>query len=326
MIKDATFFEDEEDSPLLSRGLDFLKKDPQAHIARVQSWVDLLPGAADVKVDVADVEKCNEEHFIRIFRRDAERTWIPKEVGEPAFDRTKARQDKHVNNLRLVVNTVRDYHQGMGYIVAFLGIFLEPAELAKISLALHREPKYSAGYFKAEPENFVRDAKVMNRLMKHFFPKVADKLQMAGLVPEAYSTKWFIGLGVHVLPYARLLDFYEAFFQHGAEYVFRFAMCFVKEFEAELMEAKGTSGCGTILRMEDPSGQWKFPSQIDPIRFDTVLLEALTFDLGPAGDLAKMREEEGKIVAEQMAKARQRTQELKDAESDDEIVFSDEED
>ena len=71
-------------------------------------------------------------------------------------------------------------------------------------LQLTRAPKYTPGYWRAAPEPYVRDAMVYARLLQEREPEVAKLLHAACIVPEAYASKWFIGLCVHVLPFQAL--------------------------------------------------------------------------------------------------------------------------
>ena len=68
-------------------------------------------------------------------------------------------------------------------------------------LRISREPRYTPGYWRAAPEPYVRDAMVYARLVETRYPEVASLLSAACVVPEAYASKWFIGLCVHVLPF-----------------------------------------------------------------------------------------------------------------------------
>lgn len=90
--------------------------------------------------------------------------------------RTKARQDKHVENLKLIVSEVKDYHQGLGYVAAFLGLLLDSEEVVKVALYLHRSTKYSAGYFMGAPQAFVADAKVMYKILEKQKPDLHKHL------------------------------------------------------------------------------------------------------------------------------------------------------
>ena len=329
MISSNHFWQDESDSPLLGRNFGFLAKDNVDMLtSRVKSWADLCSGYHTIEIDENQRLQCNEEHFLRIFRKDAERTYVPKDDAVQ-HDRTLLRHEAHVDILRTVVAEVKDYHQGMGYIAAFLGLFVEPMMVSKFMLALHRDSKYSQGYFSATPQRFVADANVLNRIMLKRRPVLHAHFASHGVLPEMYATKWFVGLGLHVLPYSALFDFYELYFQHGNTYLFRFAISYIEAFEKDLLAAKNTAAIMTILRAEDPRSEWKPPADMiakhesDDI-FGEIVREAVNIDLDV--ELEKLREEEAIRVAETVERARKRDQELKDLYSDDEIVFSDEED
>merc|ERR1712070_891089 len=83
-----------------------------------------------------------------------------------------------------------------------------------------------------------------------------------------YCSRWFIGLTVHVLPLRQLLDFWEAYFQYGYEFIYSFGLEFFREFSTELLGQSSTSGAMTILRMEDPRAEWRFPEQLRQGLFD----------------------------------------------------------
>ena len=296
-------------------------------IARVKGWVDLFDTKDNVDFDKLRSEKVSDEHM-RIFRRDAERTYVPKD--DPEVDkRTRGRQDKHVENLKLIVAEVKDYHQGLGYVAAFLGLFLETEDVVKVALCLHRSSKYSAGYFMGAPQAFVADAKVMYKILEKQKPDLHKHLLSKGVLPEMFASKWFVGLCLHVLPFECLFEFYENFLTHGAEYIFKFAIQYMSVFESLLMEAKTTSAIMTILRAEDERADWKLPhelheKQMEENIFGRIVTEAQSVTLDC--DLDSMRSDERKAVAAAVEAAQKRDQELKDLYSDDEIVFSDEED
>jgi Rab-GTPase-TBC domain len=329
MLATPQFWHDENDSPLLARNFHFVKKENVVEMtARVASWADLCKGYLEVEIEEDQYKKCDSEEFLRIFRKDAERTYVPKHDPEQ-HERTLTRHEAHINILRTVVAEVKDYHQGMGYIAAFLGLFLEPVKVSKIMIALHREGKYSKGYFSATPQRFVADAHVVNRILAKRRPALHAHFSKNGVLPEMYATKWFVGLGLHVLPYSALFDFYELYFEHGNTYLFRFAIAYIEAFEKELLVAKDTAAIMTILRAEDPKCDWKPTADMiarheSEDLFGKIVRAAVDIDLDV--DLDAMRDEEGVRVAEVVERARKRDQELKDMYSDDEIVFSDEED
>merc|ERR1712232_54984 len=93
--------------------------------ARARAWLDLLP--VDVQVNSADSVKCTDEAALRIFQRDADRT----------FDVIWRRND-FIDALKLCWITCQDYQQGFGYIIAFLFMLMDKVSCVRISLALHK--------------------------------------------------------------------------------------------------------------------------------------------------------------------------------------------
>lgn len=323
MINDLHFWDDEAASPLLSRGFERM---PKEAVLRVQSWEDLLP-ALDKTRSVASGQP--DAEALRIFQRDAERTFIDKKDTQ-VQERTAARQQLQVDNLKAVHGIVQDYHQGMGFLVAFLQLFLDCQKLLQVIEALHRSPRHSAGYFKSEPQAFVRDARVLKLLMDEEVPDVAHHLARLGAVPELYAVKWFVGLAVHVLPLSHLLDFWEAYFQYGYEWSFAFGIEFVREFRSELLAEPTTAGVMTILRLEDPRAEWRYPPKLQHgleerlARVNLAAIELIAVDQLKSSRLEGLRDQEAAKVAEDVERAARRMAELE--EEDDGIVFSDEED
>jgi len=322
MFADPQFWEDEGDSPLLARNHGFVtEQNANLRIARAQSWLGLL---GCEPVDPKQAERVTEEKFLRILLKDAERTFVPKD--DPVVQqRTLVRQHIHMTNLKIAIAEINDYHQGLGYISAFLALFLEPHEVGAILLHLHRSEKHSKGYFYAEPEAFVRDARVFQKLMAVYYPKVVANIEKWGAVPEMYTTKWFVGLGVHFLPYEFLFDYLELYFRFGTEWVWKFGLAYVDCFQKELTEAPGTSGLMTILRAEDPHANWNLPAECPVAMFGDVMSKALTINLNGLG-IPEMRKELGDKVKADCEKAKASMAKAAAEDSDDGICFSDEED
>eukprot|EP00960_Hanusia_phi_P001765 50549-Hanusia_phi.AAC.2 len=63
-----------------------------------------------------------------------------------------------------------DYHQGMGYFTGFLLLVLPPQDVAKVLHKVGTDSKYTPGYWKGQPEAFVRDAMVYHQLVKNRIP------------------------------------------------------------------------------------------------------------------------------------------------------------
>lgn len=54
-----------------------------------------------------------------------------------------------------------------------------------------QDDKYVPGYWKTFPEAYARDAMVYERLLEQSHPQLAKHLRSAGVVPEAYVSKWY---------------------------------------------------------------------------------------------------------------------------------------
>ena len=50
--------------------------------------------------------------------------------------------------------------QGLGYVAGFLLLVVEPDQVARMLHRIGSSPKYTPGYWKGQPECFVRDAMV----------------------------------------------------------------------------------------------------------------------------------------------------------------------
>ena len=199
--------------------------------------------------------------LVRIFQRDADRTWVPKDDPE-VQKRTAVRQKVHCDNLKMTSYTLGDYHQGLGYIAAFASLFLSQADTVRLCIALHKSEAHSKGYFQSEAEKFLSDGRVFMELMKKLDKPLADHLESKGVVPQMWSVKYFIGLCVHLLPFEAVFDYWDNVFEHGHVFVYKFLAAFLAYFRDQLMAATATSGLMTIMRVEDPHADWKFPQEI----------------------------------------------------------------
>jgi hypothetical protein len=169
----------------------------------------------------------------------------------------------------------------------------------------------------------VRDAMVYGRLIEERFPKVAALLQQACIVPEAYASKWFIGLCVHVLPFEALVTYVEAFLTEGYLFLFKFSIALVAAIAPKLLTLQPTQVNIILEMLRLDTAQ--FPDDFEGGAFFTRLVaDAKAVNLEEA-QIASLRAEEGEKLAEKMRRTREREAQMAE-ESDDEIVFSDEED
>mmetsp|Transcript_4086 Transcript_4086/g.11625 ORF Transcript_4086/g.11625 Transcript_4086/m.11625 type:complete len:355 (+) Transcript_4086:79-1143(+) len=309
LIDEATFWEAEVEAPVLRRNVGLLKPPAQGGSAelveRSKRWVDMC-GAAGEKPTPGG---CADPAALRIFERDAERTFM-----------TDGHRASMIGALKQFWPENKDYHQGLGYVYSFLRLTVSEDDALKLILRLNRSERHMKGYWYAAPPAYVRDAMVYARLVKEHFPEVDTLLSQAGVAAEAYVSKWFVGLCLHVLPFRALFPFYEAFLTQGSTFLFRFAMSLVQHTQAKLLACASTdaSGIFAILRL-DPS---VVPDD-DPLH-DDIVAGAAKWDLTDAR-ITELRAEEQEKLDAKMARVRAAEQQLADEESDDEIVFSDDE-
>jgi hypothetical protein len=142
--------------------------------------------------------------------------------------------------------------QGMGYVCSFLMLSSPPDDVARMLHALGTSDKYMKGFWMARPSAFARDAMVFERLLSERDPEVARKLRSAGVVPEAYTQKYFCGLCVHVLPFKHLFTFYDRFMERGWTYLQRFALGLASKLRQRILEAPegDSSNLLSLLRLD----------------------------------------------------------------------------
>ena len=122
-------------------------------------------------------EGCEDEAALRIFLRDAARTFMDE-----------GHRTRMIALLKRVWPENRDYHQGLGYVSSLLMLLFDADTTARILLRLTREERYTPGYWRAAPEPYVRDAMVYARLVAERYPAVDALLTSACVVPEAYAS------------------------------------------------------------------------------------------------------------------------------------------
>ncbi|KAK6589785.1 TBC domain containing [Cryptosporidium xiaoi] len=341
MIRSSEFWDKESKAPLLKRNANLFSnelKEAEEHIKRAESWLEIaLSPSQEVRSineghneykDVYDInliplnqgieikllDKTNDPEMNRIFKLDAERTFTDEE-----------NRIKMIKVLSTIYQEIKDYHQGLGFVVAFLLLQLKPEDTVRLALSLNRY--YLPGYFKTAPFNYVRDAKVFEKLLLKRYPEVAKKIEDSACA-EAFCSKWFVGLNVHVLPFPALCKFFEILLLKGNIFLFQFGLSIVDVCRVDILNAKDTSEVLEILRLDekkyhDLMEHKEYESDVKPGSFFIYLVEnALNLEV-TEDEINELRQT---VVAEMKLQEEKRKQ--KEAElnfDDDEIVFSDEE-
>ncbi|KAK1444953.1 hypothetical protein BgAZ_108590 [Babesia gibsoni] len=258
--------------------------------------------ATEDTVNLFEVTPENE----RIFRLDAERTFATEQYRET-----------FCNTLKKVFEHIGDYHQGEGFVIAFLSLFLETEEVVTLLTQLHK--KHMHGYFSCTPEAYVRDCRVLMKLLKERHEKLHDHIE--GLVvPETFCSKWFIAMNIHVLTFEHVITYMKHVFTKGHAYIFRFGLAFLLFHADELVACGDVSKILQILRIDEAV----YPDENKREEVYQGILK-LADETEVDGDkITEFRKE----VEEDMKKQKEdREKRLKEIDySDEEIVFSDEED
>lgn len=310
MIKSPSFWEEEEQAPILNCNHTFLipgSSNDEA-ISRAERWVEVC-GADEAGLELSP-ESLDFSQVDRILVADAERTFV-----------SDANRRKMVAISQHWWQTIPDYHQGLGYIIGFLSLFLSPEKVAQVILRLEREEKFTPGYFRGRPETFVRDAKVFGRLIEEHLPEISQHLTTSGVVPDAYSQKWFVGLCIHVLPFEVLFEFLDTYFELGHIYLFQFAVTLVRKLSTQILSTSKTNvnGLFSLLRLDAEV----LPVEENIDLFRDAVQEAKQFELSTE-TLQKLREEEWEKLQVHLERVRQLEQEdSEEEEFDDESESED---
>lgn len=237
MIAEQKFWDEEGKAAILTLNAEFVRHDNANElIDRVRSWIDLVE--KNGKRDITMVSECPDPSSDRIFKLDAVRTFCKED-----------RRAEMVTTLASIWHEMRDYSQGMGYLVAFLSMFLKPEEIVRICLTCDQDAKYIPGMWRLAPEIFQRDARVYQKVVDKRFPELSAQLKKY-TVPEAYTQKYFTGMNIHLLPYKYLFDYLELFFQNGYIQGFKFAIAVLEVLEKDLMAAKDPQKIMQLLRLD----------------------------------------------------------------------------
>ncbi|KAF8817734.1 hypothetical protein IE077_000527 [Cardiosporidium cionae] len=228
----------------------------------------------------------------RIFDKDAERTFL-----NPVFQKIL------VQTLKDCYSIVQDYHQGMGFVVSFLLLFLQPSEV--LTLINHLHETACKGYFKAASVSYVRDARVCMKIFKEKFPHIHKRIEDCCVPAEAFCSKWFVGLNIHVLTLEAETLFLENLFQQKTPiYLFQFALSLIQSCEEDLMKAKNASEVLEILRLSSNRYPITKSAKCDEKNisgsfFTKIVEEAPSFDISMEDVEALRMEVEEELYKEQ---------------------------
>lgn len=325
MLRSENFWKLESQALILGRNCGFLRSDMPASqldslFDRAEQWL------ADAEVDLdgpcpvphLEASISDSKSVTEILVKDALRTFSSQEF-----------QSEYLSALVSLHNVFGDYHQGLGFITAVLLLVMSKDRVYRLLYKMNESEKYLRGYWKAAPQAFVRDARVLQRLhhsLAQQCPEVdeaAKRAEQCGMIPEAYAQKYFCGLCVHVLPFEALFSFLSAFFAGGSLFLLAFGFSMMKDLSVRILSAKKTDVViiSALLRLDAE----QFPGMSEGKNsefFMEIVRGAREEDLALIDEDAvqKMRaEEQAKIdvFLEKIRKAEE-DEEVEEDESDDE--------
>ncbi|GAW80104.1 GTPase-activating protein [Plasmodium gonderi] len=312
MIVGENFWDEEKDAPILKRNGNYINKDNCEVICkRAEHFYEIMLSYIKEEINVEIRDHCNDKEILRIIKLDAERT----------FNKEKNRS-LLIEVLQSIYPITNDYHQGISFISSFLLLFLEPKEVIKIITGLHKY--YLPGYFKAMPKAYVRDSRVFLSILNNFHPNLYEHIKNL-ITPEAFVSKWFIGLNVHVLTFESLMLFFEYLLKEGEIFLFKYSIALCRTLEQEIMNTNDVSKLLELLRLDQklfPNDYKKSETQKIGDFFLNIIEASLKVDMSNI-DLVKLREEA--CAQMRLEEERRKQIEMERLLTDDEIIFSDEE-
>jgi len=240
-----SFWEKEGLAPLLKKNRGFLKEQESNENVLVEAskWSSLVGLDVDPLASFSELN-LNDKKPERIFKKDAERTFA-----------TAENQQLLTNLLTSLHSKIGNYHQGLSFVASFLMLTLDPPTVFRIIIRLNDDPRYIPGYWHEESVACATDAYVFDYLMKEHFPDVWSHLYNQQILPETYVQKWFIGLGIHVLPYEALFPFFDSFLSEGFCFLFQFGLSLVNTLQKQLLSARTPDRLYALLRLEDRNAE-----------------------------------------------------------------------
>ncbi len=158
--------------------------------------------------------------------------------------------DKHRAALtELVVRlqqALGDYSQAMCFVAAYFSIFLSPERAFEMVWTLAHNNDY-VGKRWWDRVAFGTEAFAFQELLREHDSAVAEHLASLHVLPEAFTQRWFLALGVNVLPFSQLMQITDAFLEQGAVVLHRMGLAIVRVCRDKILAAKETGKIIALL-------------------------------------------------------------------------------
>ncbi len=173
----------------------------------------------------------------------------PSRLHKEDVVRTFATEEHRAALLEFVVRlqqALGDYSQAMCFVAAYFSLFLSRPRAFELVVSLAQSNDY-VGHRWWDRVAFGTEAFAFRELLFEHDREVAEHLERLYVLPEAYTQRWFLALGVNVLPYAHLLVVTDKFMEEGAVVLHRLGLAIVRVCRAKIMAAKETGQIIAIL-------------------------------------------------------------------------------
>lgn len=221
-------------APLLNLNNGFLEANREALQPRLAKWAQK---ASFYKKPVKYVAiEDEDEEVVRVIIKDADRTFFEPE-----------HRQKMVALLNAMYTEFGAYGQAMSYLAGLCMLVLNEEDTAAVLRFVATE--HIRGHWAAEAVGFATSAWVVEYFMKKTQPDVAKHLQSLNFWPDTYLQKILTGLCIHVLPFADLFDFLDAFMDGSMRYLIRFCLAIVEHFRADILAIKSSTEANKLYEI-----------------------------------------------------------------------------
>ncbi len=227
------FLEAEKQGAVLQLRRGFCKNESEAQQVsdRARAWLrHIAPASAGVwettKGSVA-ASRLQKEDVVRTF----------------ADERHRAALTELVVRLQQALG---DYSQAMCFVAAYFSIFLSAERAFQVVWTLADDHDY-VGKRWWDRVAFGTEAFAFQELLREHDAAVAEHLASLHVLPEAFTQRWFLALGVNVVPFAQLMQIMDAFLEQGAVVLHRMGLAIVRVCRDKILAAKETGKIIALL-------------------------------------------------------------------------------
>ncbi|KAK3272593.1 hypothetical protein CYMTET_19122 [Cymbomonas tetramitiformis] len=208
---------------------------------------------------------------------------------------------------KATIPTNGEYHQAMARVYAFIMLVVDENNALELLSTMYRSPKYRlSNYWRNQAVGIAEDAHLLEDLLRSKNTALSEKLAELGCTVGSWAPKILAALGVGIVPFSALFQFFENFVIEGANFLLKFSLAMFEVLEPELNDCENVASALCLLRFNasplDLEGK-------DAVEWSTkicssVLAAAARIELPPQEELEKKREAiRNSVLKESIARA-----------------------